>query len=261
MVAAKSLNFFITKMPSGEAGPPVGLVPKMPMPKKILIIEDEKDIRDLLRHYLTKEGYDVQEAEDGDSGLLRLTKEKCDVVLLDLMLPGMDGLEVCRAIRSQLRTFELPVIMLTAKAEEADRIVGLELGADDYITKPFSPREVVARIKAVLRRVEKPKPKEARQEYEGISLDAVRYEVSYNGRAQSLTSKQFKLLEFLLANKGRGLSREVLLNEIWGYDYFGTTRTVDVHVAYLRKKFSILNRTLVSIKGVGYKLLEEPAKP
>jgi DNA-binding response OmpR family regulator len=176
------------------------------------------------------------------------------------MLPRMDGLEVCRVLRSQAQTANLPVIMLTAKGEETDRIVGLELGADDYITKPFSPREVVARVKAIFRRVEKPKAKEVKHEYGGISLDPLRYEVSYKGKVQSLTSKEFKLLEFLLGNKGRVLSRDLLLNEIWGYDYFGTTRTVDVHVAHLRQKFPVLNRSLVSIKGLGYKLQEEPAK-
>jgi DNA-binding response OmpR family regulator len=151
--------------------------------------------------------------------------------------------------------------MLTAKGEETDRIVGLELGADDYITNPFSPREVVARVKAIFRRVEKPKGKEVKHEYGGISLDLLRYEVSYKGKVQPLTSKEFKLLEFFLGNQGRVLSRDLLLNEIWGYDYFGTTRTVDVHVAHLRQKFPVLNRSLVSIKGLGYKLQEEPAKP
>jgi two-component system, OmpR family, alkaline phosphatase synthesis response regulator PhoP len=168
---------------------------------------------------------------------------------------------VCRVLRSQARTADLPVIMLTAKGEEADRIVGLELGADDYITKPFSPREVVARVKALFRRVAKPKPKEVKHEYGGISFDPLRYEVSYNGKVQSLTSKEFKLLEYFLGNQGRVLSRDLLLNEIWGYDYFGTTRTVDVHVAHLRQKLPVLNRSLVSIKGLGYKLQEEPTKP
>lgn len=230
------------------------------MGKKILIIEDEKDIRNLLQHYLGKEGYDVQGAEDGDSGLRKLAKERYDLVLLDLMLPRIDGLEVCRVLRSQTQTADLPVIMLTAKGEETDRIVGLELGADDYITKPFSPREVVARVKAIFRRVEKPKPKEVKYEYGGISLDLLHYEVSYKGKIQSLTSKEFKLLEFLLGNRGRVLSRDLLLNEIWGYDYYGTTRTVDVHVAHLRQKFSVLKWSLVSVKGLGYKLQEEPTR-
>ena len=231
------------------------------MGKKILIVEDEKDIQDLLEHYLKREGYEVQAAGDGESALRKVAKERFDLVLLDLMLPGVHGLEVCRAFRSQTQTADLPIIMLTAKGEETDRVVGLELGADDYITKPFSPREVVARVKAILRRVEKPKPKEVRYAYGGISLDLLRYEVSYKGKAQSLTSKEFKLLEFLLGNQGRVLSRDLLLNEIWGYDYFGTTRTVDVHVAHLRNKLPVLNKSLISVKGLGYKLQEEPTKP
>jgi DNA-binding response OmpR family regulator len=231
------------------------------MAKKILIIEDEKDIQDLLQHYLKREGYEVQGVEDGDAGLRKLAREKFDLILLDLMLPEMDGLEICRRLRSQLPTAEIPVIMITAKAEEADRIVGLEIGADDYITKPFSPREVVARVKALLRRLEKPKAKEVRYEYGGIVLDLSKHEAAYKGKAHSLTAKEFNLLEYFLTNKGRVLSRDMLLNEIWGYDYFGTTRTVDVHVARLRQKFPVLNKSLIALKGLGYKLQEEPTKP
>lgn len=230
------------------------------MGKKILIIEDEKDIRGLLQHYLKKEGYEVQGVEDGDSGLRKLAKERYDLVLLDLMLPRMDGIEVCRILRSQAQTADLPVIMITAKVEETDRIVGLEMGADDYITKPFSPREVVARVKAILRRFEKPKSKETKFEYGGILLDLSRHEVSDRGKTHPLPVKEFKLLEFFLANRGRVLSRDLLLNEVWGYDYFGTTRTVDVHVAHLRHKFPVLNSSLISIKGMGYKLHEDPIK-
>lgn len=230
------------------------------MSKKILVIEDEKDIQELLQLYLKREGYDVQIAKDGATGLRKASKERCDLVLLDLLLPQMDGLEICRNLRSRPETSQIPIIMITAKAEESDRIVGLEMGADDYITKPFSPREVLARVKAIFRRLEKPKAKEVRQEYGGIALDHSRHEVTYKGKSHSLTSKEFKLLEFFLGNKGRVLSRDILLNEIWGYDYFGTTRTVDVHVAHLRHKFQVLNKSLVSIKGLGYKLQEEPVK-
>ncbi len=227
------------------------------MPRKILIIEDEKDIQDLLWHYLTREGYAVHTAGDGESGLRALKGEKFDLLLLDLMLPHMDGLEICRFVRSQAPTAGLPIIIITAKGEELDRIVGLEMGADDYIAKPFSPREVVARVKAVLRRMEKPKAKETQFRYGEIVLDPERHEVSYNGRPQKMTSKEFGLLEFFMANQGRVLSRENLLNQVWGYDYFGTTRTVDVHVARLRQKFPELDDRLVSVKGLGYKLLEE----
>jgi len=228
------------------------------MAKKILIIEDEKDIRDLLEYYLKREGYVVQGAGDGEVGLQRIRRERFDLLILDLMLPQMDGLEICRSVRSNAQTAALPIIILTAKTEEADRVLGLEMGADDYVTKPFSPREVVARVKALFRRLEKVKAKEVRYEYGGILLDSLRHEVSYKEKVQNLTAKEFKLLEYLMVNKGRVLSRDHLLNEVWGYDYFGTTRTVDVHVARLRQKFAILNKSLVSVKGLGYKLQEEP---
>lgn len=230
------------------------------MPKKILVIEDEKDIQELLQLYLKRDGYDVHIGKDGETGLRKASQERYDLVLLDLMLPQVDGLEICRNLRSSPQTSDIPIIMLTAKAEESDRIVGLEMGADDYIIKPFSPREVLARVKAIFRRLEKPKAKEVRHEYGEIALDHSRHEVTYKGKSHSLTSKEFKLLEFFLSNRGRVLSRDILLNEIWGYDYFGTTRTVDVHVAHLRQKFQILNKSLVSIKGMGYKLQEEPVK-
>jgi len=230
------------------------------MPKKILVIEDEKDIQELLQIYLKRDGYDVYVAKDGETGLRKAFQERYDLILLDLMLPQVDGLEICRNLRSRPQTSDIPIIMLTAKVEESDRIVGLEIGADDYITKPFSPREVLARVKAIFRRLEKPKAKEVRHEYGGIALDPSKHEVTYKGKSHSLTSKEFKLLKFFLSHRGRVLSRDILLNEIWGYDYFGTTRTVDVHVAHLRHKFQILNKSLVSIKGMGYKLQEEPVK-
>jgi DNA-binding response OmpR family regulator len=230
------------------------------MPKKILVIEDEKDIQELLQLYLKREGYEVQIARDGEAGLRKASQEHHDLVLLDLMLPRVDGLEICRNLRSRPQTADLPIIMITAKAEEADRIVGLEMGADDYITKPFSPREVMARVKAIFRRLEKPRAKEIKREYGGIALDPSKHEVTYRGKSHSLTSKEFKLLDYFLSNRGLVLTRDTLLNEIWGYDYFGTTRTVDVHVAHLRHKFQILNKSLVSIKGLGYKLQEEPVR-
>jgi two-component system alkaline phosphatase synthesis response regulator PhoP len=230
------------------------------MGKKILIVEDEKDIQDLLQHYLKREGYEVQAAGDGDLGLRKIAKEGFDLIILDLMLPQVDGMEICRVLRSQPRTANLPIIMLTAKAEETDRIIGLEMGADDYITKPFSPREVVARVKAIFRRLEKPGKEEKVYEYNGILLDPFRHEVTYKGKVLTLTSKEFKLLEYFLANQGRVLSRDLLLNEVWGLDYFGTTRTVDVHVAHLRQKFPILTRSLVALKGLGYKLQEKSIK-
>jgi len=230
------------------------------MPKKILIIEDEKDIQDLLQLYLKRDGFGADIARDGETGLRKASQERYDLILLDLMLPQVDGLEVCRNLRSRPQTADIPIIMITAKAEESDRVVGLEMGADDYITKPFSPREVLARVKAIFRRLEKPKAKEVRHEYGGIALEPSKHEVTYKGKSHSLTSKEFKLLEFFLGNRGMVLSRDILLNEIWGYDYFGTTRTVDVHMARLRQKFQVLNKSLVSIKGMGYKLQEKPVK-
>ena len=230
------------------------------MGKRVLIVEDEKDIQDLLQHYLKREGYEVQTAADGGSGLRKATQERFDLLILDLMLPQVDGMEICRILRSQPQTAHLPIIMLTAKGEETDRIIGLEMGADDYMAKPFSPRELVARVKAIFRRLEKPGQTEKVLEYSGILLDPFRHEVTYKGRVQSLTSKEFKLLEFFLANPGRVLSRDLLLNEVWGLDYFGTTRTVDVHVAHLRQKFPILTRCLVALKGLGYKLQDKSIK-
>ena len=224
-----------------------------------MVIEDEKDIQELLEHYLRREGFQVQLAGDGEAGLRKVKQEKFDMILLDLMLPRMDGLEVCRILRSQPSTAPIPLIMVTAKGEEADRVVGLELGADDYITKPFSPRELVARVKALLRRVEKPKSQKKKAEYGDIRLDPERYEVTNKGKVQTLTLKEFKLLEFLISNQGRVLSRDILLNEVWDLDYFGTTRTIDVHIARLRQKFPSLNKTLTAIKGLGYKLQEDEA--
>lgn len=230
------------------------------MAHRILIIEDEKDIRDLLQHYLKREGYQVETAENGEVGVRKANEKKIDLILLDLMLPQMDGLEVCRALRSNPRTAAIPIIMVTAKGEEADRVVGLEIGADDYIPKPFSPREVVARVKARLRRLEMARSPEIQYQFGPITMDLERYVVTHDGKVKTLTAKEFKLLQFLIQNKGRVLSRDVLLNEVWGYDYFGTTRTVDVHVARLRKKLPFLNQALVAITGLGYKLLDQEEK-
>ncbi len=231
------------------------------MKRKILIVEDEKDIQELLRHYLNREGYEVRSAGDGQAALDRISQESFDLVLLDLMLPRIDGLEICRILRSRPQTAAIPIIMITARAEESDRVVGLELGADDYVTKPFSPREVMARVKALFRRLEKPKAGGPLLEYDGIRLDPSRHEVSCGGKARSLTAKEFKLLEFFLANQGQVLSRDVLLNEVWGYNYYGTTRTVDVHIAHLRRKLPLLSHSLISLKGLGYKLREEAEGP
>ena len=228
------------------------------MSKKILIIEDEKDIVELIAHYLEKDGFKTISASDGAKGL-ELVKEKSpDMVILDLMLPKIDGIEVCKRIKSDTKSASTPIIMLTAKGEETDRIIGLELGADDYITKPFSPRELVARIKAIFRRTEKKEEGKKVYQFKNLTLDLDSHEVRINDKDVNLTSKEFWLLEALLRNKERVLTRDKLLNDIWGYDYYGTTRTVDVHIRRLREKLPDIAKYIVTVKQLGYKFKENP---
>ena len=227
------------------------------MSKKILLIEDDKDIINLVKHYLEKEGYRTFEASEGVKGLDILKKEKVDLTILDIMLPELNGIEVLKRIKGDSKTSGIPVIMLTAKGEETDKIVGLELGADDYITKPFSPKELVARIKALLRRVEKPVEKTDTLKYGELIMDISRHEVKVKEKEIELTAKEFGLLEELLRNKGRVLTRDTLLNNVWGYDYFGNTRTVDVHIRRLREKIPLLEKSIITVKQLGYKLSEE----
>jgi DNA-binding response OmpR family regulator len=226
--------------------------------RKVLIVEDEKEIRDLLAHYLRKEGFAPILAADGEAALPAARKEKPDLILLDILLPKADGLEVLRAVRSDAILARTPVVMLTAKGDETDRVIGLELGADDYIPKPFSPREVVARIKAILRRIrEAPGEPEAPALVRGdLRMDVARHEVRYKGRAVSLTSKEFRILQALLSSGGRVLSREAILSKAWGGDTHVTGRTVDVHIAKLRQKIPFLARAIETVKDVGYKLRE-----
>ncbi len=226
-------------------------------PRKILIIEDEKDIQQLVRMYLEKEGYHVATASTGLEGLRQAKTNIPDLILLDLMLEEMDGLEVCKRLRADAKTAMIPIIMLTAKAEEADQVVGLELGADDYVTKPFSPKALIARVKALFRRVERHPEDQSAFTYGPISMDLSRHEVKANGREVKLTTKEFGLLEHLMRHPGRVLTRDVLLNAVWGYDYYGTTRTVDVHVRRLKQKIPLLNDTILSVKSLGYKLKEQ----
>jgi two-component system alkaline phosphatase synthesis response regulator PhoP len=223
--------------------------------KKILVVEDEQDILQLVQLYLEKEGFRSITAMNGIEALKKITQEKPDLVVLDLMLPEMDGLEVCKRLRSVPETAMLPILMLTAKAEESDTIVGLELGADDYVTKPFSPKALVARVKALLRRVERaPSSGPDLYCYGTLTMNLVRHEVSLGTQEVPLTAKEFGLLEHFLRHRGRVLTREVLLNAVWGYDYYGTTRTVDVHVRRLKQKLPILEEAIVSVKALGYKL-------
>lgn len=225
--------------------------------KKILIVEDEKDILQLVKLYLEKEGFRTVSAMNGMEGLRQVKAEQPDLIILDLMLPEMDGLEVCKRIRLNQDTALLPILMLTAKAEESDTVIGLELGADDYVTKPFSPKALVARVKALLRRLERTaNSPQTQYRYGPLSVDLSRHEVRVEGQEVPLTAKEFGLLEHLLRNVGRVLTRDVLLNAAWGYDYYGTTRTVDVHVRRLKQKIPFLNDAIVSVKSLGYKLRE-----
>ncbi len=228
------------------------------MGRSILIVEDEKEIRDLLVHYLRKEGFRPLAASDGEEGLARARTHRPDLVLLDILLPKMDGLELLRKIRSDRDIAGTPVAMLTAKGDETDRIVGLELGADDYIPKPFSPREVVARIKAILRRT-RTEPVEAGEtayEYAGLRMDLPRHEVRSGGKAVPLTSKEFRILQALLAAPGRVLTRESILKKVWGDGTYVVDRTVDVHIAKLRQKIPFLAEAIETVKDVGYRLRE-----
>jgi two-component system alkaline phosphatase synthesis response regulator PhoP len=225
--------------------------------KKILIVEDEKDILQLIKLYLEKEGFRTVSAMTGTEGLRQAKAEHPDLIILDLMLPEMDGLEVCKRIRLNQDTALLPILMLTAKAEESDTVIGLELGADDYVTKPFSPKALIARVKALLRRLERTaQSPESQYQYGPLLVDLSRHEVRLDGQEITLTAKEFGLLEHLLRNIGRVLTRDVLLNAAWGYDYYGTTRTVDVHVRRLKQKLPLLNDAIISVKSLGYKLRE-----
>jgi two-component system, OmpR family, alkaline phosphatase synthesis response regulator PhoP len=228
-----------------------------PLTKKILIVEDEHDILQLVKLYLEKEGFRTVLAKTGLEGLRQVKQEKPDLIVLDLMLPEIDGIEVCTRLRSAPETARLPIIMLTAKAEESDTIIGLELGADDYVIKPFSPKTLVARIKALFRRLErKPDDGPALYHYGNLVMDLARHEVTVSTIEVPLTAKEFGLLEHLLRHPGRVLTREVLLNTVWGYDYYGTTRTVDVHIRRLKQKLPLLSDAIMSVKSLGYKLKE-----
>ena len=220
--------------------------------------EDDPDIASLLAHYLRKAGFEAEIVSSGRDVVPRLRKNPADLLLLDLMMPGLDGLEVCRALRADQSIAATPVIMVTAKGEESDRIVGLELGADDYITKPFSPNEVVARVRALLRRTQRAASPEQRIEYGPIHVDIDRHVVRIGEREVKLTAKEFLLLQYLMQHRGRVLSRDLLLSDVWGYSYTGGTRTVDVHVRRLREKVPYLTDAIVTIKQFGYKLVDPP---
>jgi two-component system, OmpR family, alkaline phosphatase synthesis response regulator PhoP len=224
---------------------------------RILVVEDDHDIACLIVHYIEKAGWQADVAASGPQGLAQARQMTPDCVVLDVMLPGMDGLEVCRALRGEAATAAIPIIMLTARAEETDRIVGLELGADDYVSKPFSPGELVARIRALLRRAQRTTAPDPQIKFGDILMDLSRHTVADRGREVKLTAKEFLLLQYFLEHRGRVLSRDLLLGDVWGYRYTGGTRTVDVHIRRLREKLPLLVDALVTVKQFGYKLVDE----
>ncbi len=227
----------------------------------ILIVEDEPDIANLVKYHLEKGGLPARVIADGKQALDLTVRDPPDLVILDLMLPGLDGLEVCRRLRGTADTRGIPVIMLTAKGEEVDRIVGLEMGADDYVPKPFSPRELVARVKAVLRRTATPpEPSDVPMTVDDLRLDPARHEVTKGGQPVFLSAMEFRLLEFFLRHRGRVYSRTQLLDQVWGQDRFVEPRTVDVHIRRLREKVERDPRhptLILTVRGLGYKCSEE----
>lgn len=224
--------------------------------KKILVVDDEKDILELLEYNLEKEGYEVLKATTGEEALELTEKKLSDLIILDLMLPDLDGLEVCKILKRNTKTALIPIIMLTAKGEESDIIVGLELGADDYITKPFSPKVLIVRVKAVLRRVEeKLRLKEVIQ-IEDFTIDISRHKVTLKGKPIELTKTEFNLLKCLALNPGRIFTRDQLLGRAWGEGTMIVDRAVDVHIRRLRKKLKTASKLIVTIRGIGYKFKE-----
>ena len=225
--------------------------------KRALVVEDDPDIVELIDHYLKAEGFEVEALGDGRLALERLQGGGHDVVILDLQLPGLDGLRLCAELRRDKRTRSLPVIMLTARGDEADRVVGLEVGADDYVVKPFSPKELVARVRALMRRLERREDEEAPLVLGALEIDGARHTVRWEGQAVHLTAKEFALLVALVEARGRVLSRQALLEQVWGYSYAEGTRTVDVHVRRLREKLPGIARRLLTVKSLGYRMARE----
>jgi DNA-binding response OmpR family regulator len=227
---------------------------------RILVVEDDADIASLIVHYLAPAGHESEVVAIGSDALAAARRRTPDLVILDRMLPGLDGLEICRALRADPGLSAVPILMLTARAEEVDRIAGFEIGADDYVTKPFSPKELVARIGALLRRVRRSPADEPVLRYGTLSVDIERHVVSDGGREVRLTAKEYLLLRYFLEHRGRVLSRDLLLSDVWGYQYTGGTRTVDVHVRRLREKLPVLVHAVETIKQFGYKLRVDGAE-
>jgi DNA-binding response OmpR family regulator len=226
----------------------------MPSPATVLIVEDDADIAGLIAHFLEKTGFASEIVSDGGRALSRAKESSPDLVILDLMLPGLNGLEVCRALRADEKTASVPIIMLTARGEESERIFGLDVGADDYIVKPFSPNELMARVRALLRRAAPAAAKELK--CGPVTMNLERHTVTALGQDVRLTAKEFLLLQYLMEHRGRVLSRDRLLSDVWDYQYPGETRTVDVHVRRLREKLPYLEQALVTVQQFGYKLIE-----
>ena len=229
------------------------------MKETVLIVEDEKDIIRMLEYNLKKESFRTVSSRNGEDALGLARKERPDLIILDLMLSGMDGLEVCKALKKDRDTSHIPIIMLTAKAQESDKIVGLELGADDYVTKPFSPRELIARIKAVLRRLKEKKEAPEVLKIDDLTIDSSKIKVYVKGKPVDLTAKEFELLKALVMARGRVLSRDYLLDTVWGLDQAMEveTRTVDVHIRTLRKKLKSVADHVVTVKNYGYRFQVE----
>jgi two-component system phosphate regulon response regulator PhoB len=230
---------------------------------RILVVDDEPDLLELVRHHLARERYDVVTAADGEAALREATRRVPDLVVLDLMLPGMDGLEVCRRLRAEPRTATVPIVMLTAKGEETDAVIGLAQGADDYVRKPFGMKELVARIAARLRAAEMRRAEDARKvsRYGGLTVDSIKHEVTLRGKPIRLTVTEFKLLRHLVLSPGRAFTRNDVLDAVVGPDAFVLDRNVDVHVATLRKKLGPFGRNIETIRGLGYRLRESPEGP
>ena len=222
-----------------------------------MAVDDEPDILELVSLHLRKANYRVSAFTDADSLYRSLAREVPDLIILDLMLPDVDGLEICRYLRGHERFASVPIIMLTAKTEEADRVIGLELGADDYVTKPFSPRELVARVRAVLRRHDRKDEDQQKTVVTGaVTIDPDKHEVSVDGKKLLLTPTEFKMLHLLASRKGRILSRDQILNSLWGEEKFVIDRTVDVHIRHLREKLGSASWIIKNVRGVGYKIEE-----
>lgn len=227
-----------------------------PVSARILVVDDEPDAIELIRFNLKASGYDVITAEDGEEALLKARKFSPDLILLDVMLPEIDGLEVCKILRRDPATAKLPVVMLTAKASEIDRVLGLEFGADDYVTKPFSPRELILRIRNLLRRQDEPEGEVERLQVQDLEINIPCHEARVEGKVVDLTPTEFRLLQILMERKGRVQSRDQLLQDVWGYDQLIDTRTVDTHVRRLREKMGKASSYIGTVRGVGYRLVE-----